>query len=81
MITFVGSRDTGGRVLGFGLARANVERLQAGEPITARLDEMGLPGVSVVIWFGETEAAMEAELRGAGLIGDDCLVHAMRPEG
>lgn len=64
MIKARGEKD-GRPVLLLGLSRANVERLQADQPIVISADEleaMGLPAVQVVILAGETEATIAAQL-------------------
>lgn len=64
MIKARGEKD-GRPVLLLGLSRANVERLQADQPIVISADEleaMGLPAVEVVILAGETEATIAAQL-------------------
>lgn len=55
MIKFLGSSGTT-QVIGFGLSRANCEKLLAGHPIRIPLDELH-PSLDfdVVIFGGETE--------------------------
>lgn len=64
-----------------GLSRANCERLLQGQPIriSGNDDAIGLPGVTIVIMGGETEAAIEAELRGRGLVTDETTIEDRRP--
>lgn len=72
MIKFIGHRGGSGRsVLGIGLTRANCERLQAGQPIHFHAEQMDVASLQVqevMIFFGETEATMEADFRKAGLL-------------
>ena len=63
--------DDGRHVIVLGVSRGNVERLMAGKPIHVTGESVGVPEIaSILIFFGETEAAMEAELRDAGVITD-----------
>lgn len=49
----------------FGIAKENVRRLKAGEPIVVKLNEFGLtgPNISIVICYGETEEKLALELQ------------------
>lgn len=69
MIKFSGNNE-GKRLIGFGLSRANIERLVAGKAILVDLSEMGA-GIDgkVFIFYGESETEMEAMLR--PMIGPD----------
>jgi hypothetical protein len=63
---------TGGRggeppVVVLGLSAANIRKLQEDKPILLDLAVLGLPSQKVMIFTGETEAKMAAELQGAGL--------------
>ncbi len=51
-----------GNKVGFGLSKANIEKLKEGKPININMDEMGLPGVSVMIFYGETEEQMQRDM-------------------
>ncbi len=58
-------------VLLLGLSAANVERLQAGQPIRVTRASHGLSvpqGLTILIMAGDTEATIEAELRRIGAI-------------
>jgi hypothetical protein len=48
-----------------GLARENIDRLVAGEPIVFKPNEYGLSGppITIVICFGETEEKLALELK------------------
>ena len=70
MIKFRVRGENGRSLLGFGLSRVNIDRLTAGEPIHAPLEEIHLPGTDLVIFFGETEEMIGEEMRQAGLITD-----------
>jgi len=50
------------KVVVLGLSRVNVERLQAGQPIIVRGDEIGLDEADIVLFAGETEASMAREM-------------------
>lgn len=61
-------------ILLLGLSRANLERLQAGDPIvlTRKTHGEGIPeGWTISIMFGETEREMVKALSRAALIGPD----------
>jgi hypothetical protein len=76
MIKFKGTDGHGGTVLGLGLSRINVALLTEGKPIVVKGADVGLPELSeVLIFFGETERDLMAELRRRGAIGPDTIVH------
>lgn len=81
MIKFAGTSKRGTPLIGFGLSRANCERLLAGQPIRISVDEMN-PNldIEVIIFAGETEAAIEADFRKHGLIGPGTKYHKMHPD-
>lgn len=81
VVKFVAKNAKNGkRLLGFGLSRENCARLLLGQPIPVDLAEMGVEGLEMVIFAGETEAALEAELRQHGLIDDATHVHHAFPD-
>lgn len=49
----------------FGLDAENLRRLQAGEPIVAKLNEFGLTGppITIIICYGETYEGLAVELQ------------------
>ena len=49
-----------------GLSKINLEKLQEGKPIPIDLSVFGVPA-EVLISYGETEEAIMAELRAAGI--------------
>ena len=49
-------------LIGFGLSKANVKKLKKGQPISVNMDEMGFPGVKVLIFYGETEEQMQRDM-------------------
>jgi hypothetical protein len=67
MIKFMGDRN-GRPLLGFGLSRGNCEKLLAGKPIFIDLKVMlrncdaDMNEATVLIFGGETEEAMQADL-------------------
>lgn len=56
-----------GKLLLLGLSRFNCERLLAGKPIPIDCKELGLPPLEIVLFGGEDEAAMAAELQRNGM--------------
>lgn len=74
-------RARAGSLVLLGLSRVNVERLMAGQPIRVHGDDpaIGLPGVTIVLMYGETEDAIEAELRAAGVVNDRTQRDDRRP--
>lgn len=61
MIKFTAG-NRGKTIVGLGISQGNVDRLQAGQPILISLEEMGLAPYDVMIFYGETEAALTQEL-------------------
>lgn len=51
-----------GNKIGFGLSEVNIQKLKEGKPISINLGEMGFPGVSVMIFYGETEEQMQRDM-------------------
>lgn len=70
MIKFAAHNDDGRRLLGFGLSRLNVENLTRGNPIFVFGEEVGLAGYEIMIFFGETEEKMLADMKAAGFMTD-----------
>lgn len=66
MIKAVGE-GTKGKVLILGLSQLNIDKLKAGLPIHFRLDELGIPGWSVAMLFGDTEEQIVADLKKIGM--------------
>lgn len=58
-------RDTG---LLIGLSAANLQNLQAGQPILFNLSAVGLPAGPCVIMFGETEDVIAKQLADGGFL-------------
>jgi hypothetical protein len=73
MIKFLAERD-GRPMIGLGLSRGNCEKLLAGKPIFIDLKVMlmnvaelpDLNEATILIFGGETEESMQAELKQAG---------------
>lgn len=64
MIRFGGTDGDGTRVIGIGLSRENCKRLLEGRPIAYRAQSSeGDQEIEILIMAGETEDAVEAELR------------------
>ncbi len=72
------NKDDGTEMLLLGLTRENVKRLVDRQPIHVRRATHG-EGVpanwEIVLMFGETELAMQAELKAAGAIRPETKVH------
>jgi hypothetical protein len=54
-------------LLVFGLSSLNLERLSQKEPLYFQTDELGIKA-NVLMFVGETEEAIEAQLREAGIV-------------
>lgn len=64
MIQFSGSNDEGTkRFIGIGLSAENVRRLRSGDPAVVDLGPHGFEGAEIIIFYGETEADMEASVK------------------
>jgi len=50
------------QMLAVGLSGENVTRLAAGEPILKRLEDIGFPGIDLVIVYGKTEDEAKADI-------------------
>lgn len=62
MIKISGTYSNGTFIL-LGLSHENVKRLEEGKPISVDLKEMGLNDGHLMIFVGETEQTMEADIR------------------
>lgn len=51
-----------GNSLIFGLSKLNIDRLRMGAPIAIDCEELGQPGLRILIMYGETELAIIHEL-------------------
>lgn len=51
-----------------GLSDKNIERMKAGDPIKFDGKEIGVPGRTFYIIYGETEQALVDDLRKAGIL-------------
>lgn len=67
MIRASAQTEDGGTVILLGVTPANLRRLREGQPILVDAGELGVPGVKITITFGQTERAIVAELRAAGI--------------
>lgn len=52
----------GRELLILGLSHLNLERLKAEQPIAFRGDTVGLPGIEILIFAGETEQSMARDM-------------------
>jgi hypothetical protein len=66
MIKFAATTGAGTKLITFGLSDGNIKKLREKKPIIVDLDKLGVPGVQIMIMWGETEQAMTAELIAAG---------------
>jgi hypothetical protein len=64
VIKAVAERPGGRAALILGLSHENVKRLMDGKPIHFEADQLGLDKWDVIIFVGETEQAMEEDLKG-----------------
>jgi len=76
VIKFTVRRRDGVTVVGLGLSRANCERLLLDQPVPVNLRDLNLTGedagaVELLIFAGETEAAMADRMRRLHLDGED----------
>jgi hypothetical protein len=58
MVKFTATTRDVRKLIGFGLSRANIEKLMAGRPILIVGEVIGEAHREFLIFFGETEAAM-----------------------
>lgn len=70
MIKATGRIGDGDALLLLGLSRRNVERLLAGQPMKIYGQDVGMPGLVVVIVGGDTEESIQAELTRTGLLDE-----------
>ncbi len=56
-----------GEAILLGLSEGNLRLLKQGRPILIQGEDVGLPGVRIAIMYGETEAAIVAEIRSHGI--------------
>jgi hypothetical protein len=66
MIKFAATTKDGTTLITLGLSEGNLENLRENKPILVDLGLLGVPGVQVMIMWGETEQAMMDELKAAG---------------
>jgi hypothetical protein len=57
----------------FGLTEGNIKKMKQGQPVSMDLTDMGLPGVTIGIFYGRDERAMMAELQ--EFIGPETKIH------
>ena len=76
MLKFKMDGEGGKVMIGLGLTRENIDRLVAGEPVLAKLEQIDMPKVEVAIFFGESLPDLLKEL--APWVGPDTK---MRDEG
>jgi hypothetical protein len=62
------ARGPKGDLYGFGITAGNVERLKKGEPIVIDMGEVGVSGMHITLFYGETEEVIARELQQHGLI-------------
>lgn len=74
MIKAAGRDGNGRPLLVLGITAENVAKLKQGDPILIRSEQMGrlgLPELSLVICYGDTEGNIIAELEAQGLTDED----------
>lgn len=75
MIKFSAGNE-GNKIIGLGLSRKNVEKLMEGLPIIVKGREINRPEVGeILVFFGETEEQMVADLELEGLLDKNTVVH------
>ncbi len=67
MIRAVATKKDGTKLLVLGLDDENVRRLKAGQPIRVQGDQLGLPGIEVVLMHGPTAQDIVEKFRAAGI--------------
>lgn len=83
MLIATSDLEAEGTLLVLGLSHENIKRLQDGKPIRVTRESHGLAvpaGLKLVIFTGETEASMEADLRKFGLIGDTTVLNQQKAQ-
>lgn len=73
MVKFISTGPNGRQMLGLGLVAENIKRLQAGKPIHFDKEHLGIASIrfdDILIFYGETEDAIEQEFRANGFITD-----------
>lgn len=76
MLKFTATKGDGGKIVGLGLTRANIERMMAGQPVLVHARDLNLPyDLDITLIFGEDEAAIEKMLRDGGMIGPNTKKH------
>lgn len=76
MIKLGATTDKGRKLLVLGITEGNVQRLREGKPIHVHGEEMGAPGVEVVIVLGANEEALAEQF--APMIGPETDVRDHR---
>ncbi len=78
MIKFTGEdKDTGRTIIGLGISRENVVKLQAGQPIHVHLEELNLPWkAEIYLFYAETDQRL-TDLVKPG-IGPETAIHKYR---
>ncbi|MGH3796022.1 MAG: hypothetical protein ACREQ5_05930 [Candidatus Dormibacteria bacterium] len=70
MIKASGRTGDGDALVLLGLSRENTTRLLDGQPIKVHGQDVGMPGVVIVLLGGETEDDIKTELTSNGLMDD-----------
>lgn len=74
MIKFIMERDQR-KLIGLGLSAGNIRKLQKGKPIQIMGEEMEIPNMDILIFYGNTEEEMAELLKKHGLITDATKVN------
>lgn len=57
-----------GDLYGFGLTAKNIELLKQGKPVVVDMREVGVPNMTIALFYGETEEELAEELKKHGML-------------
>jgi hypothetical protein len=75
------NQENGRRILGIGMSHGNVKKLMEGKPIHFNAEDMGLSSIAVsevLIYVGETEESMRADLEKNGYLEGTRIIEQQR---
>ena len=72
MIKFT-AQGRGRKLIGIGLSAGNIKRLKQGKPVHIFGEELGFPGIEIMIFYGATERKMQEDL--SEFIGPETRIH------
>lgn len=67
MIVWKTQRPDGITIIGMGLERGNIEKLQLGQPIFRMLGPIGITNIAIAIHYGEDKEAMMKDMEKEGI--------------